>query len=108
MVRRLIGRMALAALVTVAVAGSAAAQRVDDKRTESSISAAKQAKVAALARGFMRARGVKGMSIGIGANGKLLLATGFGEARPGLPSGKDTVYPIGDITQQLTAAALLW
>ncbi|MDE0146979.1 MAG: serine hydrolase [Rhodospirillaceae bacterium] len=113
MVRRLIGMMALAALVTAALAGPAAAQRVDGqrvdgKRTESSISAAGQAKVAALARGFMRARGVKGMSIGIGANGKLLLATGFGEARPGLPSGKDTVYPIGDITQQLTAAALLW
>ena len=112
MVRRLIGKMApaafAAAFAAAALAGPAAAQRIDDGRTESVIPAAKQARVAALARGFMRAQGIKGMSIGIGANGRLLHATGFGEARPGLPSGKDTIYPVGDITQQLTAAALLW
>ena len=105
MVRRLIGLVARAALLAAA---PAAAQRAKDERTESALSAARQAQIAALARGFMRARGIKGMSIGIGGNGKLMLATGFGEARPGLPSGKDTVYPIGDITQQFTAAALLW
>lgn len=98
---------ALAAGVGLA-AGAAQAQRVNDDRTESFISAAKQARVAALARGFMRARGIKGMSVGIGGNGKLLIATGFGEARPGLPSGKNTIYPLGDVTQQLTAATLLW
>ena len=108
MARRLIGTTALAALFAVALSGHAAAQRIDDDRTESAISAAKQARVAALARGFMRARGIKGMSIGIGADDKLLLATGYGEARPGLPSGKNTIYPIGEITQQFTAAALLW
>ncbi|MCY4396588.1 MAG: serine hydrolase [Rhodospirillaceae bacterium] len=108
MVRRLIGKTALAAFVATVLAGPAAAQRVDDDRTVSFIPAAKQARVAALARGFMRARGIKGMSVGIGGNGKLLLATGFGEARPGLPSGRNTIYPIGEITQQFTAAALLW
>lgn len=108
MVRRLIGMTALAALVAASLVGAAVAQRINDDRTDSSISAAKQARISALARGFMRAQGIKGMSIGIGANGKLLLATGFGEARPGLPSGKNTIYPIGEITQQLTAAALLW
>lgn len=105
MVRRLIGMTALAALVAAA---PAAAQQAAEKRTESTIAPAGQARVAALARGFMRSKGIKGMSVGIGANGRLLLATGYGEARPGLPAGKDTVYPIGDITQQLTAAALLW
>ena len=108
MLRKLIGKTALTALVAASLAGPAAAQRIDDDRTESFIPAAKQARVAALARGFMRAQGVKGMSVGIGGNGELLLATGFGEARPDLPSGKNTIYPIGEITQQLTAAALLW
>ncbi len=108
MVRRLIGMTALVALLAAALPGHAAAQRSDGDRTESAISEASQARIATLARRFMRAQGIKGMSIGIAANGKLLLATGYGEARPGLPSGKDTVYPIGEITQQLTAAALLW
>lgn len=108
MVRRLIGKTALAAFVAAALAGPAAAQRVDDARTISALPAAKQARVAALARAFMRAQGIRGMSIGIGGNGKLLLATGFGQARPDLPSGKNTIYPIGEITQQFTAAALLW
>ena len=108
MARRLIGTMALAALFAAALSGPAAAQRSDGDRTESSISAAKQARIAGLARGFMRVRGIKGMSIAIGANDKMLHATGYGEARPGLPSGKNTVYPIGEITQQFTAAALLW
>ena len=108
MARRLIGMTASAALAAALLAGPAAAQKADGGRTDSVLPAAKQARIAALARGFMRARGIKGMSIGIGANGRLLHATGFGEARPGLPSGKDTVYPIGDITQQFTAAALLW
>lgn len=115
MVRRLIGLTApsafmaafMTAFMTAGQAGPAAAQQ-SGARTESAIPAAKQARVEALARGFMRRREIKGMSIAIGRNGKMLLATGFGEARPGLPSGKDTIYPIGEITQQFTAAALLW
>lgn len=96
-----------AATATMAVA-PAGAQTVNDDRTESFTTAAKQARIAAVAQGFMRARGIKGMSIGIGGNGRLIHATGFGEARPGLASGKNTIYPIGEITQQFTAGALLW
>ena len=101
---------AMAALLAAALLGAtpATAQRVETDRTESFLPAAKQARVEAVAQAFMRARGIKGMSVGIGANGKLLLATGFGNARPSLPSGKNTIYPLGEVTQQLTAAALLW
>ena len=116
MVRYSIGRTALAAVLALAsavpfaglAAGPAAAQRIDNARTESFIPAARQARVEALARRFMRSRGIRGLSVAIGRNRELLLATGFGEARPGVPAGKNTIYPIGDITQQLTAAALLW
>lgn len=112
MVRRQMRLAAAASVLAIAPAiglqPPALAQTVNDERTESFVSAAKQARINAIARGFMRARGIKGMSIGIGGNGRLIHATGFGAARPNLPSGKNTIYPIGEITQQLTAAALLW
>jgi len=108
MLRYWIAAAVMAAGALATTTGSVQAQRVNTDRTESFISVAKQARVEAIARGFMRGRRIKGMSIAIGGNGKLLFATGFGEARPGLPSGKNTIYPIGEITQQFTAAALLW
>jgi len=110
MLRRLIttAGVAMVAAITAGTVTPAGAQTVDNDRTESFISAAKQARIAAVARGFMRARGIKGMSIAVGGNGKLIHATGYGEARPDLPSGKNTIYPIGEITQQITAGALLW
>ncbi|MCY4191312.1 MAG: serine hydrolase [Rhodospirillaceae bacterium] len=108
MLRTLIAAVVIPAGVLATAGGPVQAQRVNNDRTESFISATKQAQVEAIARGFMRRRGIKGLSMAVGRNGKLLIATGFGEARPGLPSGKNTIYPIGKISQQFTAAALLW
>lgn len=47
------------------------------------------------------------VSISVGKNGTLAFAAGYGEARSGVPATKDTVYRIGSITKQFTAAAVL-
>jgi CubicO group peptidase (beta-lactamase class C family) len=47
------------------------------------------------------------MSVAIGRDGTLLYAGGFGEARPHLPATERSIYMIGSITKQFTAAAIL-
>jgi len=47
------------------------------------------------------------VSIAVGTNGKLIFARGYGEARPGFPATDRTIYHIGSLTKQFTAATLL-
>jgi D-alanyl-D-alanine carboxypeptidase len=47
------------------------------------------------------------LSVAIGVDGKLVFAEGYGEARPGVPATARTVYHIGSLTKQFTAAAML-
>lgn len=47
------------------------------------------------------------VSVAIGVEGKLVFAQGYGEARPGVPATAWTVYHIGSLTKQFTAAAML-
>jgi CubicO group peptidase (beta-lactamase class C family) len=47
------------------------------------------------------------MSVAVGINGELVFARGYGEARPGLPATACTVYHIGSLSKQFTAAAIL-
>ena len=47
------------------------------------------------------------LSLSIGSRGMLLLAKGFGEAAPGVPASAHTVYHVGSIAKQFTAAAVL-
>jgi CubicO group peptidase (beta-lactamase class C family) len=50
---------------------------------------------------------VHGMSLAVGVDGELVLARGYGEARPGSPATARTVYHIGSVAKQFTAAAVL-
>ncbi len=50
---------------------------------------------------------VPGISLAIGIDDQLVLAKGYGEARPGVPADEHTVYRVGSITKQFTAAAIL-
>jgi CubicO group peptidase (beta-lactamase class C family) len=74
---------------------------------------AKRAEADALIEHFMRPRLVPGarqppaLSVAIGIGGKLVLAKGYGEARPGAPAGAETIYHVGSLTKQFTAAAVL-
>ena len=47
------------------------------------------------------------LSLAIGSRGTLLHANGYGEAAPGLPASAHTVYHVGSIAKQFTAAAVL-
>jgi CubicO group peptidase (beta-lactamase class C family) len=76
-------------------------------------SAAKQLEARGLVERFLKPSGGKApqvtpaLSLSIGINGELAWATGLGEERPGQPATADTVYRIGSITKQFTAAATL-
>lgn len=47
------------------------------------------------------------LSVAVGINGELVFARGYGEARPGQPADEHTVYQIGSLSKQFTAAAVL-
>ena len=47
------------------------------------------------------------LSISIGVGGRMVLAKGFGQARTDAPATERTVYHIGSLTKQFTAAAIL-
>lgn len=47
------------------------------------------------------------LSLAIGIDGALVWMTGFGEVSPGVPASENTVYRIGSLTKQFTAAAIL-
>jgi CubicO group peptidase (beta-lactamase class C family) len=76
-------------------------------------SAQKAAQVDALITHYLRPQRLLGdrpppaLSVAIGVNGKLVAAKGYGEARPSVAATERTVYHIGSLTKQLTAAAVL-
>lgn len=54
-----------------------------------------------------RPRPAPAISMAIGLNGHLLLAEGFGEDAPGHMASAETIYRVGSLTKQFTAAAAL-
>lgn len=73
----------------------------------------KAAQIDALAAHFLRPQRLDGtppppaLSIAIGMGGELVLAKGYGDAGGGQRASERTVYHIGSITKQFTAAAVL-
>lgn len=71
----------------------------------------KAARVDTLVQQFLKRGAAAGappaLSISIGVDGKLALAKGFGLARSGAAASEQTVYHIGSLTKQFTAAAVL-
>lgn len=53
------------------------------------------------------AASVHAMSLTVGVDGEMVMARGYGEARPGSPATARTVYHIGSVAKQFTAAAVL-
>lgn len=47
------------------------------------------------------------IALGIGVNGGLAVAKGYGEAAPGVPATAETIYHVGSLAKQLTAAGVL-
>jgi CubicO group peptidase (beta-lactamase class C family) len=73
--------------------------------------AQKAARVEVLVQQFLTRRpgAVAGaaLSMAIGVDGEIVLAKGFGQARPDVLASARTVYHIGSLTKQFTAAAVL-
>ena len=73
--------------------------------------AQKSARVDALVKQFLTQRpgaaAGPALSIAIGVDGRIVLAKGFGQARLDMPASERTVYHIGSLTKQFTAAAVL-
>jgi CubicO group peptidase (beta-lactamase class C family) len=70
---------------------------------------ANESKVAAIATDVLRQTGVPSASVGIVTGGKIVYTRAFGMARiePALPATADMAYPIGSISKQFTATAVL-
>jgi D-alanyl-D-alanine carboxypeptidase len=96
--------VAVTALVIAAGAGGEAARAA-------SWSQAKARRATELAQHFLKPDTTPprapAMSLAIGLDGRLLLAEGIGEERPGHAASAGTIYRIGSLTKQFTAAATL-
>lgn len=68
-----------------------------------------QAKIAALANDTLKQTGVPSASVAVAVDGKLAYAKAFGLANvsPAKPATAAMAYPIGSISKQFTATALL-
>jgi D-alanyl-D-alanine carboxypeptidase len=68
-----------------------------------------QAKVDAIAADYLAKPGAAGLSIGIARQGKVLLAKGYGlaDVEFDVPANADTMFRIGSVTKQFTAAAIM-
>jgi D-alanyl-D-alanine carboxypeptidase len=65
--------------------------------------------IGAIAQRALAEQHVAGMSIGVGRNGHVLFACGYGlrDREHRLPADAATVYPVGSITKQFTAAVVM-
>lgn len=63
----------------------------------------------AIARQAMKTQHVSGIEVGVGRAGKLLYAQGYGlrDRAKNLPVTAETIFPVGSITKQFTAATVM-
>lgn len=67
----------------------------------------KSERVSAIVERYVDQNGPMAVSVGVSLGGELVVARGWGEARPGVKADKDTLYQIGSLTKQFTAAGVL-
>jgi D-alanyl-D-alanine carboxypeptidase len=75
----------------------------------SALSPADIVKIDAVVRNAMRTEHLSGVEIGIGRNGRVLFAKGYGlrDRQHHLPATATTVFPVGSITKSFTATAVM-
>src|SRR5262245_35217523 len=68
-----------------------------------------QSKVDAIAAEALKKPGAVGLSIGVARKGQVILAKSYGlaDAELDVPANKDTMFRIGSVTKQFTAAAIM-
>jgi CubicO group peptidase (beta-lactamase class C family) len=105
-------RISARALSTIILAGALELVSVTGAST-AEWSSEKSSRVDALIAHFLRPQRQDGaappeaLSLAIGVDGRLVFANGYGEATPSSKATKETVYHIGSLTKQFTAAAML-
>lgn len=77
--------------------------------TASPLSRAQMRQIDAIATRALAAQHISGMEVGVARNGKLLYVRGYGlrDRAHHLPVTAQTVFPIGSITKQFTAACVM-
>jgi D-alanyl-D-alanine carboxypeptidase len=97
-------RSGIASLLTLAFFVSAVAAAAAGP-----LSPGQLARIDAIAREAMTEQQICGLTIGVGRNGTLLFARGYGlrNRSPRQPATAGTAYDIGSITKQFTAAAVM-
>ncbi len=94
----------LAAVVVVVVSISACISHASPPSN-----AEMQSKVDAIAADFLTSPGAVGLSIGVARKGDVIVAKGYGlaDAEFDVPADKDTMFRIGSVTKEFTAAAIM-
>lgn len=70
-------------------------------------SVSKTDRIAALVEHYLETHSPMAISVGVSVGGELVVARGWGEARPGVGADENTLYQIGSLTKQFTAAGVL-
>jgi CubicO group peptidase (beta-lactamase class C family) len=98
-------RLFVPVVVTLALAGLAGLDRVSRAQPAASL----EQPADAIAMAALRAGPIPGLSVAVARHGRTLVAKGYGQANVELetPATASTVYRIGSITQQFTAAAIM-
>ena len=97
------------ALLTVLALSACGAPPADSPAPDARADGALAGPVAELARHALRSHPAPGISIGVQRDGEVLFAGGFGYAdlENEVPATAETVYRIGSVTKQFTAAAAM-
>jgi len=108
------GRFLETGAAALATAAAPAAARAAQHTTLSAVqptmlSAAQRASVDDAVAKAIAAAGARGASVTVARAGEVVYANGFGlrDVRAGLPVDAATIFPIGSITKQFTAAAIM-
>jgi CubicO group peptidase (beta-lactamase class C family) len=93
----------------VATAGLAAMPAAARAAGPATLSAAQRAPIEAAVAKAMAAAGARGASVTVARAGEIVYASGFGlrDVGANLPVDAETIFPIGSITKQFTAAAIM-
>ncbi|MBS0417018.1 MAG: beta-lactamase family protein [Proteobacteria bacterium] len=97
-----------AVLATCAVVCAATASAASDNTSPAGLSSATQTRIDSIANAWIRSGRSAGLAVGIARDGTMVFARGYGYANleDKVPVTADTVFRIGSITKQFTAAAL--
>jgi D-alanyl-D-alanine carboxypeptidase len=97
----------LAAVVSMVVLGLTAVPSMAANPWSKSKSAKVEAIVARYLNSTDAGHNPPALSAGVGVNGELVVAKGWGEAQKGVSADAETLYQIGSLTKQFTAAGVL-